>query len=70
MTVLDPGCGSGGLIIKLAKEFPEHKFIGIEWSKFASKVATFKTRKRKTLQLFAKICLNMIFQKQILLFAF
>ncbi len=56
MTVLDPGCGSGGLIIKLAKEFPEHKFIGIEWSKFASKVATFKTRKLKNVTI---VCQDM-----------
>ena len=34
LTILDPGCGTGTLLLKLAKEFPNHKFIGIEWSMF------------------------------------
>ena len=32
LTILDPGCGTGTLLLRLAKEFPNHKFIGIEWS--------------------------------------
>lgn len=51
LTILDPGCGSGGLIVKLAKEFPEHKFVGIEWAKSASAVARYKTRKLKNTQI-------------------
>ena len=32
LTVLDPGSGTGSLILRLAKAFPQHKFVGIEWS--------------------------------------
>jgi hypothetical protein len=33
-TVIDIGCGSGNLIIKLAKRYPESKFTGIDfWGK-------------------------------------
>ena len=31
MRVTDLGCGSGALLLPLAKEFPEHEFIGLEW---------------------------------------
>ncbi len=29
--VTDLGCGSGALLLPLAKEFPNHEFIGLEW---------------------------------------
>lgn len=51
LTVLDPGCGCGSLIVKLAKEFPEHRFIGVEWGKFAASIAKFKTRKLKNTEI-------------------
>jgi len=44
LTVLDPGCGTGSLIIKLAKQFPNHHFVGIEWGKLAYLIAKFKSR--------------------------
>jgi len=31
MKIIDLGCGSGALLLPLAKEFPEHEFIGLEW---------------------------------------
>ena len=31
MRVTDLGCGSGVLLLPLAKEFPQHEFIGLEW---------------------------------------
>ncbi len=31
MTVIDLGSGSGTLLIPLAKEFPQHRFVGLEW---------------------------------------
>ncbi len=31
LKVTDLGCGSGALLIPLAKEFPEHEFTGLEW---------------------------------------
>ena len=32
LTVMDAGCGNGSLLKKLALKFPQHQFIGIEWS--------------------------------------
>ena len=31
MRVTDLGCGSGVLLLPLAKEFPQHEFVGLEW---------------------------------------
>ena len=31
LKVTDLGCGSGALLLPLAKEFPNHEFIGLEW---------------------------------------
>ena len=31
LKVTDLGCGSGALLIPLAKEFPNHEFVGLEW---------------------------------------
>ena len=31
LKVTDLGCGSGALLLPLAKEFPEHQFTGYEW---------------------------------------
>lgn len=56
LTILDPGCGCGSLIVKLAKEFPEHRFIGVEWGKFAANMARLKTRKLKNTEI---ICQDM-----------
>jgi SAM-dependent methyltransferase len=47
MTILDPGCGTGSLIVQLAKKFPQHKFVGIEWGKLAYLIAKFKTKNLK-----------------------
>ena len=54
MVVVDPGCGFGGLIKKMAKRFPEHKFIGIEWSKAASGIAKIRTSKLKNVKIVNK----------------
>lgn len=44
MKILDPGCGFGTLIIDLAKTFPQHQFVGIEWSPVLAKMCRFRTR--------------------------
>ncbi|MBR1648394.1 MAG: methyltransferase domain-containing protein [Alphaproteobacteria bacterium] len=56
LTVLDPGCGSGSLIVKLAKEFPEHKFIGVEWGKMAYGIAKIRTSGLKNTEI---LCCDM-----------
>ena len=40
----DLGCGSGSLLIPLAKTFPKHKFIGYEWDIIPYMLAVLKTR--------------------------
>lgn len=45
LKVLDPGCGTGTLVVELAKRFPKHQFIGIEWSPVIAKIAAFNARK-------------------------
>lgn len=37
LIVVDLGCGWGSLISELAKNFPKHTFVGIEWGAFTSK---------------------------------
>lgn len=41
----DLGCGSGSLLIPLAKAFPKHKFVGYEWDIIPYMLAVFKTRR-------------------------
>lgn len=51
LIVLDPGCGTADLIIKLAKKFPQHSFVGIEWNKSLCRIARFKGRKLNNIKL-------------------
>lgn len=51
LIILDPGCGCGSLLLKLAKKFSEHQFIGVEWGKFAALIAKFRARKLKNVQI-------------------
>lgn len=44
LTIMDAGCGTGTLIIPLAKDFPNHNFIGVEWSFLPYLIARYKTR--------------------------
>ena len=41
----DLGCGSGTLLIPLAKKFPDHLFVGYEWDIVPYTLARYKTRK-------------------------
>ncbi len=56
ISVLDPGCGTGTLLIALAKKYPECRFVGIEWKKATAKIARFRTRKLKNVEI---ICQDM-----------
>lgn len=51
LVVLDPGCGTADLIIKLAKKFPQHSFVGIEWNKGLYETAKLKSRKLSNVKL-------------------
>ncbi len=50
MTVVDMGSGTGTLLIPLAKEFPQHRFIGLEWDRIPYLFARYKSRDLKNIQ--------------------
>ena len=70
LTIVDPGCGLGGLIIKLAKNFPQHHFIGIEWNKAAAKLAQIRSKDLKNIEILRQDFLIMNLVMRILLYAF
>lgn len=45
LKVIDLGCGAGTLLVPLAKEFPQHQFVGYDWDWFVTKIICFRTRK-------------------------
>lgn len=44
MKIIDLGCGTGTLILPLAREFPEHKFEGYDWDWFACKIMKLRSK--------------------------
>lgn len=54
LKVVDLGCGSGSLIIPLAKEFPQHEFCGYDWDVVPFSIASFRARHIKNVQLFCE----------------
>lgn len=49
LTVIDLGSGTGSLLIPLAKEFPQHRFVGIEWDFIPLVFAKFYSHKLKNI---------------------
>ncbi len=54
LKVIDLGCGSGSLIIPLAKEFPNHEFYGYDWDVVPYSIASFWARRIPNVQLFCE----------------
>jgi len=52
--VADLGCGSGSLLIPLAKKFPQHHFIGYDWDIVPYLIARFRSRKIPNIRLFRR----------------
>ena len=50
ITIIDMGSGTGSLLIPLAREFPQHHFIGLEWDKVPYLIARFKSKKLQNIQ--------------------
>ena len=50
LVILDPGCGTGTLLLRLSKEFPNHKFVGIEWNKIVAKICSIRAWRRSNFQ--------------------
>lgn len=51
LNILDPGCGTGTLLLELAAKFPQHQFTGVEWNRITAAIAAFRTRKLKNIQI-------------------
>ncbi len=51
LKVVDLGCGAGGLLLPLAKKYPNHQFWGYDWDKVMVKWAGFRGRKLKNLKI-------------------
>ncbi len=49
--VYDLGCGAGGLIVPLAKEFSSHKFCGVDWDILPYSLSKMFTRKLSNTQI-------------------
>lgn len=60
--VLDPGCGTGTLLIELAHKHPRHHFVGIEWNHFTAAIAAFRTRKLTNVQIIHQDMFNCSFK--------
>ena len=58
MVILDPGCGTGALLINLAKNFREHHFIGIEWNKFSCWLCRLRARKLNNIEFICEDMFN------------
>lgn len=48
-TTIDAGCGNGHLLGRLAKKYPQHRFIGIEYNPMLYNYCQHKYRKLKNL---------------------
>ena len=54
VTVADLGCGSGSLLIPLAKKFPQHNFIGYDWDIVPYFMAKFRSRKIPNIRVYRR----------------
>ena len=52
LVVADLGCGDGVLLAKLARQFPQHKFVGYEWNPLPFHLAKIRLRKYPNVTLF------------------
>ncbi len=52
LKVTDLGCGSGSLLIPLAKEFPQHEFIGYDWDVVPYAFASLRARHLSNVRLY------------------
>ena len=57
LKVIDLGCGTGGLLLPLAKKFPEHQFVGYDWDFFVCQILKWRARKLTNL---AVVCDNFL----------
>lgn len=51
LRVVDLGCGTGTMLLPLAREFPEHFFVGYDWDRFVTAIIRFRSRKMKNVEI-------------------
>lgn len=56
--VVDAGCGNGRVLVALAKKYPQHKFIGIEYNKILFKYCEHHYKDIKNLVFFNRDLLD------------
>ena len=49
LKIIDLGCGVGGLLLPLAKKFPQHQFVGYDWDFFVCQILKLRARKLSNL---------------------
>lgn len=70
LRVTDLGCGGGGLLVTLAKEFPQHSFTGYDWDIVPFTIARVKTKKYKNITLVKDDFFNGDYRNEDLIIAF
>ncbi len=70
MTVIDLGSGSGSLLLPLAREFPEHHFIGIEYDWILILLSLFRARKLKNIEWHKQNFMNYSCEKADIVFCY
>lgn len=58
MKIVDLGCGTGGLLLPLAKKFTNHSFTGIDWDNIALSICRSRSKKIKNISLVKENFLN------------
>lgn len=61
LKIVDLGCGSGTLLIPLARQFPQHQFVGYDWDFIPFCIAKWKCRKLSNVQIFHKNFLKPVY---------
>lgn len=49
LKIIDLGSGTGGMLLPLAKKFPQHDFTGCDWDFFVCKILKWRARKLSNL---------------------
>ena len=70
LKVVDLGCGTGGLLLPLAKKFPEHQFIGYDWDFFVCRILKWRGRNLSNLTIIRDNFLNVNLSQYDLLLCF
>jgi len=69
-TVMDLGSGWGTLLLPLAQQFPQHKFIGIEYGWVPYLVSKFRARKMRNIEFYRQNFFNADISKADIIFLF